>query len=81
MFGLALEMPWTCLGCVWDMFGTCFGHVLDIFWTCVGHDWDMFGTEDVILSCNICLHFVLENRFLLAGKKPMLEEIGLFWAK
>ena len=53
-FGYVLDMFWICVGHVWDMFWTYVGHCFIIFWTCFGHDWDMFGTEDVILSCNIC---------------------------
>ena len=81
-FGHVWDMFGTWLGHVWDMFGTCVGHVLDICWTCFGHDWDMFGTEDVILSCNIFWHVFFENNhFLFGGKQPILEEIGLCWAK
>ena len=61
---------------------TCVGHVLDMCWICLGHVLDMFRTEDVIVSCNMFWHvFFLYNYLLFGGKKPILEELGLFWAK
>ena len=83
-FGYVLDMFWTCFGHVWEMFGTCLGHVLDMFWTFFGHVLDMIGSLNRI--CNFVMQFVLAcffetNYFLFDGRKPILEEICLFWAK
>ena len=59
------DICWTCLGHVWDMFGTCLGyfrcHVLGMSWTYFGHVLDMFGT---------CFGYVLSKFWAMCGASP-----------
>ena len=82
-FGHVLDMCGTCfgacLGHVWDMFWTCVGYFLDIFWTCFGHVLDMIGSEDVIVSYNICWHVFLKMIIsYLVAKSQFWKKIDCF---